>query len=617
MNSPVRTGEFWRSLLPRVVGLLAGLAVAGWTFHGSFLLNWDLVVGPDIPIPPGLWGLGPELPRRTPMYVPLSVLSSILGGPRTVGILILASISGALIGMEKLSRDHGGGTAPDVVGTSIGLAYAISPFVLSRVAVGHLPLMVAVALLPWLLIGIDERSRRSLIRWASIFGLLGSSGAVLGLIPIGIALLRRSARRSERGRQVLWLGMSQACWVLPGLVAVAGGVPLPELDAAAFDLSALGSGGFVRVFAGGGLFLGGEDVAVRSGAFGTMLGLVTLSFGVVGMRRRMVPSAAQSLRSWPTIVWAGCAGTALVFVTSVPLIGDLWRMLVGLGPLGVLRETHKFWPLLGIPMLLGVGSFLRSFCGDVQAVLISGVVALVVLGAWPGLFGAEGRLDASPAPAAWSQVEQVLEQSPGRTVVFPWRRYDALDLAGGRTTLQPAPWTMSGTILTSADVGNADFSLEHDQIFEVELADLDRQIRAGKPVAASLRALRIDRVIVFNSEESGLYRRLGKEAGVSAVVDGPELWLYEIHSDEAQEGTSRLGWNGSALPAKWVSEPAVWDRSCERGWFLNWSKVERSNGVCDLGAKEGLLWYPPALVSMAGLPLTFGPIVRRRSHTVS
>ncbi|OWY58831.1 hypothetical protein B7486_77860, partial [cyanobacterium TDX16] len=65
---------------PWAAGILLGLVVMGPALAPGPLLNLDLVLFDDVPVPRGAWGLGPEFPRRVPTFLPLAWLSGLLGG---------------------------------------------------------------------------------------------------------------------------------------------------------------------------------------------------------------------------------------------------------------------------------------------------------------------------------------------------------------------------------------------------------------------------------------------------------------------------------------------------------------------------------------------------------
>ncbi len=531
-----------------VIGLAAGAAVAGWTFDGDLLLNWDQVIGSHIPLPPGFAGGGAELPRRVPFYGPLALLSQVMPGPAVVGLLLIAAVTLAVMGTFRL-------VGPDLIGLVLATAYGISPFVLTRAAVGHLPLVVATAALPWLLHALTQCSdtrtqrsnadghlpRRAVVAWSLAYAFTGSSGAVLGLVPLGLAIIGGSASAKRKTVDLALTAACQILWIGPGLMVLARGASFPTSPGESFATRAIGPGAVGRLASGGGFFIGSEDVAARAGAWAVALGVLLLLAGLIGLRAR---------RRSDLIVRCGLVGAALVLVAMEP-IGRLgWFRLVEFGPLGVLREPQKFWPRTGLALATGAAHLWRAVgknmpsdsahrTATVQPLGLAAAglgLVLVVGAAQPGLMGADGRLVAHHKPSAWIDIETVLTRRMAGSgaeetiAVFPWNRYDRLELSRGRMVLQPAPWLIGGDVLISANPGLGPTASERTEDLQLELQRLDGQVRAGKPIAPELRAIGVDWVLVSGSEDAAFYFRLGREPGVAAVVERDGFALYGIGS---------------------------------------------------------------------------------------
>lgn len=516
-----------------IVAIVSGAAASIQTFGSGLLLNWDQVIGPTIPVPPGFWGLGSELPRRVPFYGPLAAVSGLIGGPNTVAILMWIIVVVACLGVVRLC---GGG----VVGIALGVVYGLSPFLLSRLAIGHLPLAAAVALLPHAVIDLRDVQRRRL--WAVVFGLTGSSGTLLGLVPLTIAVMRHESG-SQRTRSMAVLMASQMPWVVPGIVVLAGDGALPASASALFRTRLDGLLGAARAVAGGGLFLTGEDVAARSPLPAAVLGLVLL-LGVVGLARK-VRATDSSSGLQTDLVWMAFAGAALFLVPTLPGVAQVWDVVL-IGPLAIIRETHKFWPLFALPLIVGVARVLETDRERQRVAGRSAAVALAVLtigASWSGLWGADGRLRPQPESAALAEIRAALAGEDHVVLALPWERYGPSVLADGRTVLEPAPWLVEGEVIAS---GRAFLTTDSDERASERgdaFAVIDERLRAGSEVADDLRALGVDRVVVLGSFDAPFYRRLGREAGVeqlvgmSTNVDGGELMLFAIDSVLGRDGS--------------------------------------------------------------------------------
>lgn len=523
------------------VAVVAGGMVAGRTFGSGLLLNWDQVVGTTIPIPPGFRALGPELPRRVPFYGPLAVVSEIIGGPNTVAVTIWIVVVVACLGVVRLV---GGGPA----GVALGVVYSLSPFVLSRLAIGHLPLAAAAALLPHAMVDLADRRRRWL--WAFVFAFTGSSGTVLGLVPLVIATVRRE-RSAARIRSLAVFAVAQSPWVVPGLLVVLGDGVLPEAASNLFRVRLDGVLGPARAVAGGGLFLAEEDVAARSGIPAALLGVLLL-LGVTGLvrtgrkRDTAADRTAGSGRVRPDLLWSASAGVFLFVLPTVPGLAGVWDDVL-FGPLAILRETHKFWPLLALPLLVGWGALVGAHVGEPAETargqwLAAGLAGLTVVVGWSGLWGAGGRLEPGAEPAELTTIRSELAGGAHVVLALPWRRYGPTSLADGRTTLEPAPWLLDGEVIAS---GRAFVTLESEERSSTDhdaFARIDQQIRSGRPVSESLRALGVDRVVVLGSPDAGFYRRLGTEPGVQTLVDsapGPSGGNLLLFGLDGVEGAAR------------------------------------------------------------------------------
>ena len=97
-GATVRRRDLWQW----IVGLVGGLVVVGPGLAPGSLLNLDLVLTPRLQVPPGIWGLGPGLPRSVPIAAPLAWISALIGGPLTGKVLIVVSLMVAFAGAARL-----------------------------------------------------------------------------------------------------------------------------------------------------------------------------------------------------------------------------------------------------------------------------------------------------------------------------------------------------------------------------------------------------------------------------------------------------------------------------------------------------------------------------------
>ena len=176
-------------------GLVLGVAIVGPGLSADALLNLDLVVFDRMPAP-DWWGIGPEVPRHGPLTAAIALLSQALPGPLLVSTVMALAVAVAFAGASRLASDSG------VTGQVLaGMLYAAGPFMLTRIGVGHLGLVVAVALLPWALPTLlrpGDDLRRTFL-WSLAFSATGYYGASLAVIAVATGLV---ADRFRRGAAV-------------------------------------------------------------------------------------------------------------------------------------------------------------------------------------------------------------------------------------------------------------------------------------------------------------------------------------------------------------------------------------------------------------------------------
>ena len=148
-----------------------------------------------LPVPSGMWGLGPELPRRVPLWAGIAWLGDVIGADTTAKVFLVVTIVAAFVGAvpphhrrRRVIAGYDGRRAPPVEIAALGAAvlYGCGPFLLTRLAVGHWPVVLVMAALPWALPTLAEP--RSLRRVAAV-GLVFSIGGVYGGIVGGAFLL--------------------------------------------------------------------------------------------------------------------------------------------------------------------------------------------------------------------------------------------------------------------------------------------------------------------------------------------------------------------------------------------------------------------------------------------
>ena len=212
------TSGAWSRVLPMVwAALLAGLML-GPALGPGLVLSYDMVWVPDLTLRPDFWGLGSSLPRAVPSDVVVSLLDDVLPGAVLQKAVLFGSLAGAGLGIDRLARDWLGARLPARLAAVA--AYAWSPYVAERLLLGHWPMLLCYATLPWVLHATNRwREEGQLPAALPLLLVAGSLSASAG-VATAIALLATLAGAPVR-RLLCGLALAAAAnapWVVAGLL---------------------------------------------------------------------------------------------------------------------------------------------------------------------------------------------------------------------------------------------------------------------------------------------------------------------------------------------------------------------------------------------------------------
>ena len=211
-----------------LVGVVAALLVVGPGLGPGAWMNVDLVVTDVTPVPRGVWGLGPELPRRVPFALPFAWLSALVPGTLPWKLAAVVALASCTAGTWRLVTRW----APDstvVARAGAGLIAGVGPFATTRLGAGHLGLTFALGVLPWALPALlrpADRPART-VAWALALGATGPFGGTVALPALACGLIgtrawRRPTRRPAL-RATIGALVAQGPWLVPtAVVAVQG-----------------------------------------------------------------------------------------------------------------------------------------------------------------------------------------------------------------------------------------------------------------------------------------------------------------------------------------------------------------------------------------------------------
>jgi hypothetical protein len=581
----------------------------GPLFRGGALLGLDVAVLPTMKIPAGVWGLGPELPRRGLWLVPAAWLGQLVGGTRAIALLLAVALTCGFVGAARLSAE-----APKICRLGSGALYAFSPFVMTRIGVGHLSLVMAMGVLPFALDALlhpgDDLGRT--FRWSTALALTGVFGGVLAGVALAVGLVVSGGRRLRAAAAGL---AGQCLWLVPLLIVAAQSDAGHPADSSAFAADVGGVLGLPRLLAGDGFWARPEQVGLRNALVVASIGLVLLALALLGQRD--LPQRMQR----PLGVLA-TTSFVLIAAPVLPGVDAVMSRVTAWGPFALVRESQRLLPLmlawLAPAVALGAARAARTASPAVGRALLAAPLALGVVLAGAGLWGAGGRLIRVDLPIEWSTARSAVERQPGTVLALPWHQHVSLAVAGGRRVLNPLPELLPGDVLATTDLelGASTEPYDDRQTAVVRLLD------SGRPLSEGVNELGIRWIAVLPGLDTALDASLASDPGLELSVEGPALRLYQVRSwtGFVVDASGRpVSFDPVVAPVARVapSGPAVWHRSGGWGWLRGSSAAsETANGELALPAGRGMVWYWPALLVLATCVATGGGCVfsyRRRS----
>ncbi|MCU1370926.1 MAG: hypothetical protein JWO77_2120 [Ilumatobacteraceae bacterium] len=599
---------------PWALGVMLGLVVVGPGLSGGSLLSLDLLVTPDIPVPNGVYGLGPALSQRVPLFAILGVGSAAVGGPVITKVFLVVCLATGFAGAARLVRVMApAGTEVGALGqVAAGVLWAVGPYALTRVGVGHINLVWVVAVLPWVLPRLcrpaDHLPSTYLAALAMAIG--GPGGGTLGVTAAAVALLVQPAPRRHL-RPAAAVLIPQLVWVLPTAVLLWAGAGVT--GAMGFSTRADGVAGWPALLAGNGFWRQDHQVGATGfvGAVaGLIIGLLALAGGI-----RIVRTLGW--RSWQGAATAvGVTGLVLALASALPLVRDGYEVLTDL-PIGApLRESQRFtalWLVWAAPSAVigavSVGRWLTDRA-PARARLVRAAVAAVPLAvalavSVPGWWGVDGRLEPVEYPAGWAAVRETIADRPGTVVALPWLEYPQLSFADGRQAFNPMPDFLGGDVISSYDPlfeAGGDHQEQVDRR-SVEVDRLVAELEAGQAVSRQLADLGVRWVVLARERGAEDYAALAADPGLDPVLTVPDVELYEVRD-----------WSGRATgpdgTAHDVSRPipplirtdapdgSVLSVAGAPGWVQGWARpvAVTGDGRLRLEGTGGTLWFWPAIV---------------------
>ncbi len=499
------------------------LLVCAPMLASGYVLSYDMVFVPRLDITRSdVWGLGSATPRAVPSDAVVAVANLVIPGWLLQKVVLVGSLVAAGAGALRMLDRFGLGA--QLAGTTW---FVWNPYVAERLVIGHWPLLVAYAALPWLVVACLEVREGGAPRWwrwvlpLAATALSPASGVIGAVLAVSVCGWRRCSR------VVLVAVAVNLPWIVAGFAHAGAGRSDPA-GVAAFALRP--EAGLGRL--GAALSLGGiwnADVVPDS------RDLLTATVFCLVLWAVMALGAVAAWRGGPArepvraLVPAAVVGLAVALVGAyVPAVLE-WVVEVVPGG-GLLRDGARYLALLAPLQAVLVAAGVTVLAGRARAGFARGsvlvVAVLLPVAVMPDLvWGAGGRLQPVSYPAEWEQAREAVADSEasGDLLVLPFSAFRAPAWNDGRVVLDPA-----GRYFPRETVVNDDLVVSGSVVAgEDERARAVARALSEEDPAAALRAEGIGLVVV-EEDAYGADDLDALRAGLDPVFTGDEIAVYEV-----------------------------------------------------------------------------------------
>ncbi len=509
-------------LLPAAVVVAATVAVLAPALAPGYVLTYDMVFVPRLPVTADLFGLGSQTPRAVPSDLVVSVLSHAVPGQAVQKVILLALLLAAGTGAARLLHTSPVGRA------AAGLAYLWSPFLGEHLLLGQWAVLVGYATLPWIVSAADSVRHGRAGAWPRlllVLGICSCGGAPAWTVALLSAVLvagwpRAGEPPAHAIRRVLGVLGALTCYALPWAVPSLlrpGGTVADIAGAAVFSARADTHMGVVgSLLTGGGIWNSAATPPGRAAiaySIGVLLLLALVARGLplcrgYGWFAPLAVSAGIGLALALATVWSP-SRTALAHLPGGALLRDGERLAV----VWVLLAALAFGACVGaVPARWGPG--------------VPAVVALLPVVLLPSLaWGVSGRLVPVRYPPDYAAVSRIVDRDPrpGGVLVLPFSAYRRYSWNGARVQLDPLPRWFDRTVVASSDLpvvvgGRTVVVAGEDRL----AARLSAAATGSAPMAPALAAAGIRWVVVDAPQDPATL------SGLTRVYAGSVLSLYDV-----------------------------------------------------------------------------------------
>jgi hypothetical protein len=433
------------------------------------VLSYDMVWVPDLSLRSDFLGLGTALPRAVPSDAVVSLLDEVVPGAVLQKLVLYGALLLAGLGYARLV-----GRSPAARLVAVSLA-VWNPFVVERLWIGHWPVLLGYAVLPWLVLaGRRVRAERRIPLAVWFLLPLGSLSASAGLVSALVLLVSAAGWRDRRpagvgARLAVGCLAVNAPWLVAGLLHAGDAASVGGAEVFALH----GEGGLPAPLAA--LGLGGIwNIEVVPASRQGVLAWVALALLAVAASAGARPWWRRDGDARLVVLWV--VGFALAMVTWVsPGFVD-WAAAHVPGS-GLLRDGARSLALCAPLVISLVAAGVEALVGRAPSVaprvVLAGAcalfpVALMADAAW----GLGGALVPARFPAGYAAARQALAGASGDVLVLPFSSYRAPAWNDGHKVLDPLGRYLSPNYVVNDElvVGDTEVAGEDPRVPQVEAA---------------------------------------------------------------------------------------------------------------------------------------------------
>lgn len=527
-------------------GVLAVLML-GPALGAGFVLSYDMVWVPDLALTRDVLGLGSGLPRAVPSDAVVAVLDEVVPGLVLQKLVLIGALVLAGAGAAELVRERSLAARLAVVSLAVW-----SPYVAERLWMGHWPMLLAYAAVPWLVLAGRRwvATERGPV-WLLPALLVGSLSASAGIVSAAV-LLATGLRRGRR--PVLLLAMVAAVnapWVIAGLThageaASATGFEVFALrgDALPAPLAALTLGGIWNTSV--------VPASRESWPAWVSLALLVALIGA-GLRRWWT---ADSQRTAILGLWVAGMAIAVAGWAAPEALDDLAQHIPGLA---LMRDSSRLLPLC-LPLIVltaaaGVDALRDRLRGTAPRWAAAVALALAPIAVLPdAAWGLAGGIGTADYPTSWQWAGATLaeETAPGDVLVLPWSAYRAPAWNEHRPVLDPLPRMLPRASVTDGDlvIGRTEIAGEDPRATAAAEA-----LAAPDPEARASELIRLGIGYVITDRTAGEAPQVAGET----VHDSGDLLLQRLPGEATRPAAYTIGPAAlTAVIVAWVAYGLAW-----------------------------------------------------------